>query len=360
MQNGRTMMLNMLRYLMEKGASDLHLSVGVVPYIRLNGEIQPTEFPSLNKEQCENLIFSLLTEEEKQVYKETKVLDFSFGEPGLGRFRVNIYQQRGTIAAAIRLLPMEIYTPEQLGLPIGPIKQFCSLANGLVLVCGPVGSGKTTTLASMIDYINRTRGSHIISIEDPIEYVHKNIKSLVHQREIRRDTNTFYNALKYILREDPDVVVIGEMRDLDTITSAITIAETGHLVLATLHTGDTSESIRRIIDVFPAGQQTQIVAQLSYTLMGVINQLLMGRIDRYERVLSTEVMVVTPAIQNLIRENKSEQIYSHLQMGTAYGMQTMNQSLYELVHKGVISQEVALSHTRRSKELAKLLENQNA
>jgi twitching motility protein PilT len=229
-----------------------------------------------------------------------------------------------------------------------------------VLVCGPVGSGKTTTLASMVDYINKNRKCHIISIEDPIEYVHKNIKSLIHQREVRMDTPNFIDALKFILREDPDIVIIGEMRDVETIMSALTIAETGHLVFATLHTGDTSESIRRIIDVFGAGQQAQMIAQLSTTLMGVVNQMLLPKKDNTGRVLASEVMVLTPAIQNLIRENKIEQIYSHIQIGTSYGMQTMGQSLSELVKQGLISQEIALLKTKRDRELNKLLEKYHA
>jgi twitching motility protein PilT len=302
-------------------------------------------------------VFSLLTDEERDAYCEYKTLDFSFGEMGLGRFRVNVYQQRGTIAAAIRRFPADIIPLDKLGLPFDPLQKMCNLSHGLVLVCGPVGSGKTTTLASMIDYINRTRSCHIISIEDPIEYLHKNVKSLIHQREIRRDTYNFTDALKYILREDPDIVVVGEMRDLETISSAITIAETGHLVLATLHTGDTSESVRRIIDVFPAAQQTQVTAQLAYILMGVINQSLIPRADNTGRVLASEIMVVTPAIQNLIRENKIEQIYSLLQMGTDMGMQTMPQSLFELAATGIITKEIALSKTKRIKELNKLLEN---
>jgi twitching motility protein PilT len=360
MAQTRELMIDMLRFIKDKNASDLHLSVGMPPYIRIHGEIRRTDFQPFSREQCENLLFSLISEEEKKLFAETKVLDFSFGEPGLGRFRVNIYQQRGTIAAAVRILPFDVVAIENLGLPIEPAKQFCRQANGLILVCGAVGSGKTTTLAAMIDYINRTRRCHIISIEDPIEYVHRNVEALVHQIEIRRDTPNFYNALKFILREDPDVVVIGEMRDLDTITSALAIAETGHLVLATLHTGDTSESIRRIVDAFPPGQQPQVVAQLSYCLMGVLNQALIPRIDGTGRVLATEVMVITPAIQNLIRENKVEQLYSHLQIGTSYGMQTMNQSLAELVRRGLISHDVAAGHTKRTKEFTKLLESNDA
>jgi len=350
----------MLRYIISENASDLHMGVGVSPYIRVNGQIKSTDYTPLTAEECKNLIFSLLTSEQIKAYEETKTLDFSFGEPGLGRFRVNIYQQRGTITAAIRLLPLGIIDLDHLGLPPEPIKRFCNLSHGLVLVCGPVGSGKTTTLASMIDYINKNRKCHIISIEDPIEYVHKNIKSLIHQREVRMDTPNFVDALKFILREDPDIVIIGEMRDLETITSALTIAETGHLVFATLHTGDTSESIRRIVDIFGSGQQSQIVAQLSTTLMGVVNQMLLPKKDNTGRVLASEVMVLTPAIQNLIRENKIEQIYSHIQIGTNYGMQTMGQSLSELVKKGLISQEMALLKTKRERELNKLLEKYHA
>jgi twitching motility protein PilT len=360
MINWREKLMDILRSVIEANASDLHLGAEVAPHIRVNGTIRATDYAPFSGEECRELLFSLMTEDEKRTYEETKTLDFSFGEPGLGRFRVNIYQQRGTIAAAIRLLPVEIIKIENLGLPVEPVKRFCSLSHGLVLICGPVGSGKTTTLASMIDYINKTRSCHIISIEDPIEYVHRNIKSLIHQREVKRDTPNFIDALRFILREDPDIVVIGEMRDVETIQTALTIAETGHLVFATLHTGDTSESIRRIIDVFATGQQAQVVAQLSYMLIGVINQMLLPTADNNGRVLASEVMVVTPAIQNLIRENKIEQIYSQLQIGTNFGMQTMSQSLSELVKKGLISPEFALLKTKREKELYKLLEKKHA
>jgi len=356
----REKMVDILKFIIDAGASDLHIGVGVAPYIRVDGDIKATDYPPFTSEECQNLIFSLLTSDERKAYDEFKTLDFSFGEPGLGRFRVNIYQQRGTITAAIRLLPLEIIQLEHLGLPPDPIKKFCSLSHGLVLICGPVGSGKTTSLASMIDYINKTRSCHIISIEDPIEYVHKNLKSLIHQREIRRDTPNFIDALKFILREDPDIVIIGEMRDVETIMSAMTIAETGHLVFATLHTGDTSESIRRIVDIFSGGQQSQVIAQLSYTLMGVVNQMLLPKSNDSGRVLASEVLVVTPAIQNLIRENKIEQIYSHVQIGANYGMQTMSQSLSELVKSGVISAEFALLKTKRERELNKLLESNHA
>jgi twitching motility protein PilT len=350
------MMMEMLRYMKSNNASDLHITAAVRPYARIHGKIIQTQFSALPGEECRDLLFSFLTEEGKKAFYELKTLDFPYGSLELGRFRINIYQQRGTIAAAIRRLPIEIPPLEELGLPLQSIKDFCNRSNGLVLVCGSTGSGKTTTMASMVDYINKTRCCHIISIEDPIEYIFKNDKSLIHQREVRRDTNNFIDALKYILREDPDVVVIGEMSDLETIVAALTIAETGHLVFATLHTGDTSESIRRIVDVFPSTQQAQISLQLSYTLLGVVNQSLLPICDGSGRILASEVMAVTPAIQNLIRENKVEQIYSHIQMGTDYGMQTMGQSLFQLVSSGKVSREMALSKTKRDKELVKLLE----
>ncbi|MHB9154485.1 MAG: type IV pilus twitching motility protein PilT [Endomicrobiales bacterium] len=356
MERWLDMMTDMLRYMAEKNASDLHLSTGVSPYVRVHGKIKSTEFPPLSQAECEELIFSILPEAARREYGETRTLDYSYGKPELGCFRINIYQQRGSIAAALRRLPIEIPSIEELGLPVEPVKNFCNLSRGLVLICGPTGNGKTTTMASMINYINKSKCCHIISIEDPIEYVHKNINSLVHQREVRHDTPNFTDALKYILREDPDVVVIGEMRDLETIASALTIAETGHLVLATLHTGDTSESVRRIIDVFPVGQQAQAIAQLAYTLAGVVNQVLIPKNDNYSRVLATEVLLVTPAIQNIIREGKTEQIYSHIQMGTNFGMHTMNQSLYNLARGGTITREMALAKSTKQKELLKLFE----
>jgi twitching motility protein PilT len=351
-----SLLVEMLKYAINKNATDLHLTAGVRPYVRINGQVIMAELPVLSTEQCDTLMLGMLTDEQARLFNTEKVIDFSFGEPGLGRFRVNIYQQQGTLAGAIRILPHDILPIDRLGLPVEVPKKFCELSNGLILVCGPVGSGKTTTLASMINHINQTRRTHIISIEDPIEYVHKNNKSLIHQREIRRDTNNFYDALKFILREDPDVVIIGEVRDLDTISSALTIAETGHLVMATLHTGDASESIRRIIDMYPQVQQTQIASQLSNVLLGVINQLLVPTVNNGARVLASEVMVVNSAIQNMIRENKIEQIYSHIQTGTNIGMQTMNQALHSYVRRGVITKAVALAQTKRTKELENLLE----
>jgi twitching motility protein PilT len=350
-------MLSLLKMMKEKNASDLHVSAGVPPHLRVHGRILCTALPALSADECEKLLFSFLEEEGKKAYAQSKVLDFSYGNDELGRFRVNLYQQRGSIAAAIRILPMTTLSFDTLGLPADAMRRICNLSHGLVLVCGPVGSGKTTTMASMIEYINKTRNCHIIAIEDPIEYVHRSEKSLIHQREVRRDTPNFIDALKYILREDPDVVIIGEMRDLETITAALTIAETGHLVFATLHTGDTSESIRRIIDSYSSQEQSQVVAQLAYTLMGVINQILIPTVTNDGRAIATEVMLVNPAIQTLIRENKVEQIYSHIQMGAEQGMHTMNQSLCDLVRAKKILPDMALGETKRMKELVKLLES---
>ena len=349
-------LLGMLQYMVDQNASDLHIGACVVPYVRINGLLRPADFPALSAEDTGHLLFSIMSEQEIKQYMELKTYDFAYGDRALGRFRINVYQQRGSLAAAIRMLPCDPPTLEELGLPIKIVKQFCNLSHGLVLICGPVGTGKTTTLASIINFINRTRSSHIFSIEDPIEYVHQNVLSLVHQREVHRDTPNFTDALRYILREDPNIVVIGEMRDLETIASAITIAETGHLVFGTLHTGDASESISRMVDVFPPVQQVQISVQLAYALRGVINQVLLPKTDNSGRLLACEIMVVTGAIQNLIRENKLEQIYSHIQMGGEQGMQTMNQALAQLVKVNKITKEAAFSKTKKPQELLKLLE----
>ncbi|MFW6134399.1 MAG: type IV pilus twitching motility protein PilT [Elusimicrobiota bacterium] len=352
------MMSEMLAMVKQERATDLHLSVGVRPHIRVDGNIKPTALPILTKEECENMMFSIMTKEQIRKYKQKKVLDFSYGEKQLGRFRINIYKQRNSLAAAIRRLPIKIPTIEELGLPAEPIKNFCNMTNGMVIVSGPVGTGKTTTLASMIQYINKSRPCHIITIEDPIEYVHNDIKSMVHQREVGSDTISFASALKYGLREDPDVVLVGEMRDLETISTAVTIAETGHLVLATLHTGSADESIRRIVDVFPADQQSQIITQLSFILNGVVNQVLLPRKEETGRILATEIMITVPAIQSLIRENKIEHIYSHIQMGSKYGMKTMNQSLFELIKQGKVDKEVAVPRSTRVEELKKMLQQE--
>lgn len=357
MEKWKEMVSWLLGYVMEKDASDLHITAGVRPYIRVNGVIETTDLAVTTSDECREMVYSILTERQKEMFKERNILDFSYGLRGVGRFRINVYQQRGTIAVAIRRISSEIPSMEELGLPVEPVRNLCERSNGLVLIAGPVGSGKTTTMAAIVDYINQTRKCHIITFEDPIEYVHRNIKSLIHQREIGIDIQDFAEALKYVFREDPDVILIGEMRDLETVSAAVTIAETGHLVLATLHTSDASESVKRIIDVFPASQQVQIIAQLSTSLAGVINQRLIPKIDNSGRCLATEIMIANTAVQNLIRENKIEQIYSHIQMGTESGMMTLNQSLCELIQDGLISTEQAIARSTRPKELNRLLED---
>ncbi len=340
----------------QKKASDLHLSVGSPPYIRIDGDLSPLSFPPLEEEECKKMLHSIMSRVQLEKFRSRKVVDFSFADEEVGRFRANIYRQRSTIAAAVRAVSETVPSMEDLGLPVEIVKAFCDRQNGLVLVSGPTGSGKTTSLAAMIDYINRSRRCHIITIEDPIEYIHKNVSSLVHQRELDVDTLSFADALKYGLREDPDVVLIGEMRDVETIDSAISMAETGHLILSSLHTGETSESLQRMINVFPPQYQQQIAIQLSSGLIGEINQKLLPMKDSPGRTIATEILVATDAIKNIIRENKTESVYSHIQIGNQYGMKTMNQSLCDLVGEGKITKETAVSRTSRIKELTKMLE----
>lgn len=348
---------HLLHFMVSKAASDIHLSAGMRPYARIHGRLMPTEFAPLSPEDASEILLGMLTEEQMLRFRAVKTVDFSCTRKDLGSFRINIYMQRGSVAGAIRHLPEAIASFKDLGLPADVLSRFCQRKWGFVLVTGPTGNGKTTTLASMLEYINQTRDCHIITIEDPIEYRHTNKISIIHQREIGVDTPDFATGLKSILREDPDVVVLGEMRDLESIAAAATIAETGHLVFATLHTSDTSESIRRIIDVFPSGQQAQIITQLSAVLCGVVGQTLLPRAGSKGRVVATEVMITTSGIQNIIRENKVEQIYSHIQTGTSAGMHTMNQSLCELVKKGSISRETAVAHSPRVQELLRLLDD---
>ncbi len=357
MQETDKYLKELLVLMSQKDASDLHLSVGSPPFIRVDGEISPLTFPVLTNEEIKKMFYSIMNQERLKYFNKNKVVDFSFGIENVGRFRINIYKQRNSMAAAIRIVSHEIPKIDELGLPTDTVKSLCNRPNGLLLVAGPTGSGKSTSLAAMVNYINNTRRNHILTIEDPIEYVHSNINSLIHQRELGTDTQNFSSALKYCLREDPDVVLIGELRDLETISSAITMAETGHLVLSTLHTGEASESLQRMINVFPGDQQDQIAIQLSFTLVGVINQQLVSRKDGSGRELACEVMVATPAVKNIIREKKHESVYSHIQLGSEYGMRTMNQSLYELVSSGKINQENALSKSARIKELVKLIES---
>ncbi len=348
-------MHDLLTIMIERGASDLHVTTGTYPQIRLNGKlIQLNQFEQLTPQDTQRLAYSVLNEGQKQKFEEDNELDLSFGIQGLARFRCNVYRQRGAVAAAIRVIPFKIRNFQELLLP--PIvEQLADRPKGLVLVTGPTGSGKSTTLAAMIDKINSERSDHIMTIEDPIEFVHQHKKCLVNQREVFSDTHSFKNALKSILRQDPDVVLVGEMRDLETISAALTIAETGHLTLGTLHTNSCAQTMNRIIDVFPTSQQGQVRAQLSLVLEGVLSQQLVPTADGRGRAMALEIMVTTPAIRNLIREEKLHQIYSVMQAGQKFGMQTMNQSLFELVHKRRIAREEALNRSTLPDELDQLL-----
>src|SRR6266542_2259933 len=348
-------MHDLLTIMIERGASDLHITTGTPPQIRLHGKLTPlTQFERLTPQDTQRLAYSVLNEGQKQKFEEDNELDLSFGIQGLALFRCNVYRQRGAVASAIRVIPIKIRSFDELGLP--PIvEQLADRPKGLILVTGPTGSGKSTTLAAMVDKINSERSEHIVTIEDPIEFVHQHKKCLVNQREVFSDTQSFKNALKYILRQDPDVVLVGEMRDLETISAALTIAETGHLTLGTLHTNSCAQTINRIIDVFPTSQQSQVRAQLSLVLEGVLSQQLIPTPDGRGRVMSLEIMVTTPAIRNLIREEKIHQIYSAMQAGQKFGMQTMNQSLLDLVQKRKISREEALNRSTLPEELAQQL-----
>lgn len=347
----------LLRDIVQKGASDLHLSAGMAPHMRLDGCLAPVDNNVMDRDSVKGMIYSILTDEQKGRFERDKELDFAFTIEGLSRFRVNVFFQRGYIGAALRALPFKIMSFEECGLPVKAVEDFCKRQKGLVLVTGATGSGKSTSLASMIDYINTNRDCHIITIEDPIEYMHSNKKSIVNQREVGVDTHSFSQGLKHILREDPDVILIGEMRDLETIEAALVIAETGHLVFATLHTSDSAQTINRIIDVFPSRQQAQVRTQLSFVLTGVLSQQLLSRKSGKGRVLAAEVLVATPALKSMIRESKIHQVYSLIQTGQKDNMQTMNQALFELFKLGHISEEEALSSTTEVQDLERMLRN---
>jgi twitching motility protein PilT len=345
----------LLRDIVQKGASDLHLSAGSAPHMRLDGNLMPADSMVLDGALIKSLVYSILTDEQKDRFERDKELDFAFTIEGLSRFRVNVFFQRGCVGTAIRALPFKIMSFEECGLPVNVVQNFCNRQKGLVLVTGATGSGKSTTLASMIDYINTNRDCHIITIEDPIEYVHSNKRSIINQREIGVDTHSFSQGLKHILREDPDVILIGEMRDLETIEAALVIAETGHLVFATLHTSDSAQTINRIIDVFSSRQQAQVRTQLSFVLTGVLSQQLLPRKSGKGRVLAVEVLVANHALKSLIRESKVHQVYSMIQTGQKDNMRTMNQALFELYIKGDISEEEALSSTMEVQDLERML-----
>jgi twitching motility protein PilT len=345
----------LLKELIDKGGSDLHLTTNSPPQIRVDGKLTPMSMPALTPVDTKQLCYSVLTEAQKHKFEEENELDLSFGVKGLSRFRGNIFIQRGAVAGVFRVIPYKILSFEDLGLP-PVVKELAEKPRGLVLVTGPTGSGKSTTLASIIDRINNDRHEHIVTVEDPIEYLHPHKGCLVNQREVGADTRSFKNALKYILRQDPDIVLVGELRDLETIESALTVAETGHLCFATLHTNSCVQTINRIIDVFPPYQQTQVRTQLSFVLEGVLSQTLIPRMGGTGRALALEIMVPNPAIRNLIREDKIHQMYSQMQVGQEkFGMQTMNQSLFSLVSKRLISLEDALGRSPDPDEFKQMM-----
>ncbi|TVQ09990.1 MAG: type IV pilus twitching motility protein PilT [Leptolyngbya sp. DLM2.Bin27] len=352
------MIEDLMEEVIERGGSDLHLSAGLPPYIRISGKLTPTEHEPMSAESCQRLIFSMLNNTQRKQLEQTWELDCSYGVKGLARFRVNVYKDRGTYAACLRALSSKIPSMETLGLP-NIVRELSEKPRGLILVTGPTGSGKSTTLASMINNINLTRPEHILTVEDPIEFVYEPIKSLIHQRQIGEDTKSFANALRAALREDPDVILVGEMRDLETISLAISAAETGHLVFGTLHTSSASQTVDRMIDVFPPSQQQQIRVQLSGSLVAVLSQTLVPKANpkpgEFGRIMAQEIMVITPAIANMIREGKTPQIYGAIQTGGKLAMQTLEKVLADLYKAGTISFEAAMSKTSRPDELQRLI-----
>ncbi|MCM8780379.1 MAG: type IV pilus twitching motility protein PilT [Candidatus Omnitrophica bacterium] len=344
---------DLLMLCVEKNASDLHFTEKEPPILRIDGKLHRTNSEPLNRQELKRMIYSILTDSQKEMFERDLELDFSLALPGLDRFRVNIHIQKGSVEAAFRRVPLKIPSLDDLGLP-AIAKELARKPNGLVLVTGPTGVGKTTTLAAMIDLINNERECLIICIEDPIEFVHSNKKSIIKQREVYSDTHSFAEALKRALRQDPNVIVVGEMRDLETISTTLTAAETGHLVLATLHTPDAPQTVERIIDVFPPHQQQQVKLQLADSLQGVISQLLLPKATGSGRVLAYEVMIATPGIRNLIREQEIEQIPTLMQTGSQYGMKTMDKSLKELFQQGLITLDVAMSKVKNPDEFRQL------
>jgi twitching motility protein PilT len=347
-------LVDVLLEVLERDASDLHLTVGSPPIIRINGALERLDYQRLSANDTRELIYSILSQDQRQRLENEWEIDFSYSVPGRARFRVNAYFQRNSLGAAFRLIPINIKRLEELGLPQS-LHDLTRKPRGFVVVTGPTGSGKSTTLAAMIDEINETRDEHIMTIEDPIEFLHRHKKCMVNQREVGADTKGFSRALKSVLRQDPDIILVGEMRDTETMSTALTAAETGHLVLATLHTQDAPQTIDRIIDVFPPYQQDQIRVQLSTTLQGVCTQQLLPTKDGRGRVVACEVLVPTPAVRNLIREGKTHQIYSVMQTGTQFGMQTMDAALADLVRRGIISRELAERRSSTPEDLKRLM-----
>ncbi len=344
---------DLLRLACEMGASDIHLTVGLPPMVRCDGRLVPTDYVELDQRDTQRLIYDILTNDQIQWFEKTRELDFSYGVKNAGRFRVNVYKQRGSVGVAMRAIPTKIPSMEQLGLP-PVLRELTRKHSGLILVTGPTGSGKSTTIATMIDNINAERSGHIMTIEDPIEYLHNHKKCMVNQRELNTDTDSFENALRAILREDPDVILVGEMRDLETIAAALTLAETGHLVFGTLHTRNAPQTIDRVVDVFPAHQQDQIKVQLSNTIEAVVAQQLIPRVGG-GRFAAIEIMVANPAIRNLIREGKTFQIYSSIETGGQQGMQAMDRVLADAHRNGIISFEEAMSRAIDRDNFTRLL-----
>jgi len=344
----------LLTRVMDRGASDLHVTVGVPPTLRIDGTLVPAEEPPLTPEQTRDLVYSIMSDEQRKELEQQWECDFAYSIPGRARFRVNAYFQRGSVGAAFRLIPLEIRTIRELGLPL-ILETLALKPRGLVLVTGPTGSGKSTTLAAMIDHINTNRQQHVITVEDPIEYLHVHKRCVIEQREVGADTQSFASALRHVLRQDPDIILIGEMRDLETVSAAITAAETGHLVLATLHTQDAAQTIDRVIDVFPPHQQQQVRVQLSGALQGIVSQQLLPTADGRGRVVACEVLVATPGIRNLIRDGKTHQLLTALQTGTQHGMVTMDASLADMYKRGIITLETAQQRAMSVEDLRTLL-----
>jgi len=346
--------------LVERSGSDLHLSAGAPPMIRVNGKLVSTEQEVLEPEMTKKVIYSILDNDQILRFEKDYELDMSFGISGLGRFRTNVFYQRGAVGAVLRVIPYEIKSMKELGINVEVCEEICSLPKGLVLVTGCTGSGKSTSLSSMIDYINRTRNEHIMIIEDPIEFVHRNKCCLVNQREVGSDTHGFKESLRTVLRQDPDVIMVGELRDQETIAAALTIAETGHLTFGTLHTNDVVQTVNRIVDVFPAHQQQQIRTQLSFSLEAVFCQQLVPRADGRGRVLAAEIMRATAAVKALVREDKAHQLMSIIQTGGRFGMKTMNQALFDLYRQHHISYDEALSHSTDCEDLKRIMQKSQA
>lgn len=340
----------LFKYMQQRGASDLHITVGKPPVVRVDGTLQEVpNMPILSPQHTQALVYSILTDAQKKQFEETNELDFSFSVKGVSRFRGNVFRQRGAVGMAVRTIPFEIKPFEQLGLP-PVLKDLCNRPNGLVLVTGPTGSGKSTTLAAMVDYINEHTKAHIMTIEDPIEFVHRHNNSVINQREVGTDTSSFEIALKHVLRQDPDVILIGELRDIESMRIALKIAETGHLCLASLHTNSAAQTISRIVDIFPGHEKQQVRTQLSFVLEGVVSQQLIPS-SHGGRIIAYEILVATPAIRNLIREDKVQQIVSHMQTGQKYGMTTLNAMLYKLYTERYISYEDAVKRSPAPEEL---------